>query len=296
MPSAMNCSVNLIREERNKLKASLKRIGLARLDRSKRALVIPVTFMILLVASLGLISLTYYFAVEKINTRSTVLKISTAKQDMLSFSETLLPILWQPGSASTFEFSDSGGKINVQPIANSLAINVSDNRDISATIFNETVGQVIYELPYSESPDTGSFLKGDGRTITNQSGSLITQLTIRSGAEHPELLLRYRPTVSYTTVGIENGKAVNNIRIYIVNLNTSQEFGLHGRIPVKASCVNTQITTLTYSVNYAPDLTLTSTFGSQSGHVSVPISSAQEGAVINIEIVESIIQIQRCIR
>ena len=297
MLSAINCSVNLILEEKHKLTASLKRIGLARLDRSKRALAIPVTFMILLVSSLGLISITYYFAVEKVNTRSTVLKISTAKQDMLSFSETLLPILWQPGSARTFEFSDSGGKINVQPLSNSLTINVSDNRDIAATIFNETVGQVIYELPYSESPDTGSFLKGDSRTITNQSGSLITQLKIRSGTEHPELLLRYRPTVSYTTAGIENGKAVNNLRIYLINLNSSQAFALYGRVPLKISCVTTQITTLTYSVYYSPEtLTLTSIISDQSGHVSVPISSAQDGAVINIEMVQCNIQIQRCIR
>lgn len=288
---------NLIREERNKLTASLKRIGLARLGRSKRALAIPVTFMILLVSSLGLISITYYFAVEKINTRSTALKIATAKQDILSFSETVLPILWQPGAACIFEFSETGGKINVQPSTNPLVINVSDSQGISETIFNASTGQVTYELPYSQTADMGTYLKGDSRTITNQSGSIITQLKIVNGAEHPEIHLAYRPTVSYTTAGLDNGKTVNNIRIYIVNLNTSQEFGLHGKIPVKASCINTELSTLTYNIDYSIDkLILTAAFGSQISHVTVPISCTLDGAVINIETVESTFQIQRCLR
>jgi hypothetical protein len=246
---------------------------------------------------LGMISVTYYFAVDKVNTRSTALKIATAKQDMLSFSETVLPILWQPGSACVFEFSDTGGKLNVQPSTNPLVINVSDNQDISENIFNAAMGQVTYELPYSQTADTGTYLKGDSRTITNQSGSIITQLKTVNGAEHPEIHLAYRPTVSYTTAGLDNGKTVNNIRIYIVNLNTSQEFGLRGKIPVKASCINTELSTLTYNIDYSIDkLILTATFGGQTSYVTVPISCTLNGSVINIETVESTFQIQRCLR
>lgn len=265
--------------------------------RSKRALAIPATFMILFVSMLGIISITYYFAVEKVNTRSTALKISTAKQEMLSFDETLLSVLWQPSSARTFEFSDSGGEVNVQPSANTLIINVTDNSDIAATIFNENIGQVMYELPYSESPDTGLFLKGDSRTITNQSGSVITQLSIRSGAEHPEILLRYRPTVSYTTAGVESGKAVNNVRIYVVNLNSSETIALFGKVPLKISCVATQITTTTYNLSYEPEtLLITSILDGVSGQVSIPVSSTASGAIINVEIVLCNVTIQRWVR
>jgi len=218
---------------------------------------------------LGIISITYYFAVEKVNTRSTSLKIATAKQDMLSFDETLLPVLWQPGSARTFEFSDSGGEVNVQPSANTLIINVTDNSEVAATIFNETIGQVVYELPYSESPDTGLFLKGDSRTITNQSGAVITQLSIRSGAEHPEILLRYRPTASYTTAGTENNKAVNNLRVYVVSLSASDAIVMYGKVPLKVSCVTTEITTITYNLSYEPEtLLLTSILDGVSGQRS----------------------------
>jgi len=270
---------------------------LTKLRRSRRALAIPVTFMILFVSTLGIISITYYFAVEKVNTKSTTLKVATAKQDMLSFDETLLTVLWQPSSARTFEFSDSGGKVNVQPSANTLIINVTDNSEVAATIFNETIGQVLYELPYSESPDTGLLLKGDSRTITSQGGSVITQLSIRSGAEHPEILLRYRPTVSYTTAGVESDKAVNNVRIYVVNLNSSEAIAMFGKVPLKTSCVATQITTTTYNLSYAPEtLLLTSTLDGVSGQVSIPVSGTASGAIINVEIVLCNVTIQRWVR
>ncbi len=272
-------------------------VNLNKWCRSRRALAIPATFMILFVSMLGVVSITYYFAVEKVNTRSTALKISTAKQDMLSFDENLRSTLWQPGSARTFEFADSGGEVNVQPSANSLIINVTDNRDVAATIFDETVGQVIYELPYSETPDTGLFLKGDSRTIVNQSGSVITQLYIRSGAEHPEILLRYRPTISYTTAGIENDKAVTNLRIYVVNLNSSDAISLFGEVPLKMSCVSTQIATVTYDLSYEPaTLLVTSVLDGVSGQVSVPVSSTPSGAIINVETVLCNVTIQRWVQ
>jgi hypothetical protein len=265
--------------------------------RSRRALAIPATFMILFVSMLGVVSITYYFAVEKVNTRSTALKISTAKQDMRAFEEALHATLWQPGSARTFEFADSGGELNVEPSANSLVVNVTDGGDVAATIFNEAVGQVFYALPYSETPDTGLFLKGDSRAIVNQSGSVMTQLYVRRGAEHPEILLRYRPTVSYTTAGVENDKAVTDLRIYVVNLNASDAIAMFGKVPLKMSCVTTQITTTTYDLSYAPEaLLVTSVIDGVTGQVSIPVSSTASGAIINVETVLCSVSIQRWVR
>jgi len=272
-------------------------VNLNKWRRSKRALTIPATFMILFVSMLGVVSITYYFAVEKVNTRSTALKVSTAKHDMLGFDEALQSTLWQPGSARTFEFADSGGQVKVEPSANSLTINVSDNNGVAATVFDETVGQILYELPYSETPDTGLFLKGDSRTITDQSGSTITQLYIRRGAAHPEVLLRYRPTVSYTTAGVENGKAVTNLRIYVVNLNASDAISMFGKVPLKMSCVATQITTLSYDLAYEPEtLLVTSSIDDATEQVSIPVSSTASGAIINVEMVLCNVTIQRWIR
>jgi hypothetical protein len=168
---------------------------------------------------------------------------------------------------------------------------------MAATVFNETIGQVTYELPHSESPDTGLFLKGDSRTITNQSGSTITQLFISSGAEHCEILLRYRPTTSHATAGTEDDKAVTNLRIYVVNLNSSEAIALYGKVPLKISCDSTQITTTTFDISYDPEaLLVTSTLNGVSGQVPIPVSSTASGAIINVEIVLCNVRIQRWVR
>ena len=155
------------------------------------------------------------------------------------------------------------------------------------------MGKVTYELPYASSSETGLYLKGDSRTITNQSGSSVSQLCIANGAEHPEIQLRYRPTVSYAAGGLEDGKAVNNIRIYIVNLNSSDSIALRGQLPLKISCVNTQLTTKTYTVSYQPEnLVITSALDGANGSVTLPLSSTSQGSVINLEIVVSNVAIR----
>ena len=284
-------------EERQELKKNSCNHLFAKFRRSKKALAIPATFLILFVSTLGLISITYYFAVEKVNARSQTLKVTTAKQDLLSLDESIMSVVWQAGSARTIDIADSGGKLNVKPETNLLTICLTDNRDINETVYNGTIGQVAYELPYSESPDTGLFLKGDSRTVTNQSGSLMTQLNIESGAEHPEIQLRYRPTVSYITTGIEDNRAVTNLRIYVVNMNNSDPIALYGELPLRISCESTQITRATYTLDYAIDaLSVTSVMAGASGQVSIPISSTPDGAVINLEIVQCNIKVERCLR
>lgn len=268
-----------------------------RLVRSKGALALPVTFLILFVSTLGIITVTYYFSVERLNTQSETLKASTAKQNFLSLDDIILSTLWQPGSSAAFDLTDSGGLTNIQPASNVLTISINDNSSIEETIFNSSIGKVTYELPYSSSSETGLYLKGDSRTITNQSGSSLSQLCIANGVQHPEIQLRYRPTVSYSTGGLENGKAVTDIRIYIVNLNSSDPIALQGELPLKISCTSTQLTTKTYEVSYQPEnLSITSTLDGANGSVSIPISSAPEGSIINIETVISNISIERWIR
>ncbi len=265
-----------------------------RFVRSKGALALPVTFLILLVSTLGIITVTYYFAVENINTQSESLKVSTAQQNFVSLDNVILSTLGQPGSSSTIDLSDSGGSTNIQPTSNILTINVTDNSNIDETIFNSSVGQVAYELPCSGSIDTGLYLVGDSQTITNQSGASPSQLYITEGPQGPEIQLQYRPTVTYATAGLENGQAVNDIRIYIVNLNSSDPIALQGELPLQISCTSTQLTTETYHVPYQPEnLAITSQLNGANGSVSIPISSTSDGAIIYIETVISNVSIER---
>ena len=263
----------------------------------KYAMALPVTFLILFVSTLCIVSFTYYFSMEKMNSQGQTLKVSTAKQNMISLNDEIVSTLGQPGSSSTIDFTDSGGLLKIQPTSNVLSLGISTNSEVQETIFSTSIGKVIYELPYSSTSQTGLYLAGDSRTTTNQSGSSTSQLFIANGAEHPEIRLQYRPTVTYAVAGLENGKAVNNIRIYIVNLNSSAEISLQGELPLQISCIRTQLESNDYQVSSASrSLTVSSVLNGESGIVSVPISTTTEGAIIHVEIVISNVSIQRWIR
>jgi len=271
-----------------RLKRRVKRFFL-----SKKAISIPITFMILFASLFSIISITYYFAVSKVNVNSQILKISSAKQNMGAIEKSLQFVVWQPGSSKTLEFGDCGGTLKTEPSANQLTINVTDGTFYDI-IFNSSVGGLIYELPYSETSDTGLFLKGTSQVVENKSGSIMTQLYIESGEEHPEIVLRYRPMVSSATGGTENGKPVNNVRIYVVNLNSSQNLELMGKIPIKTSCVSAETSVNSYNLSYSPaSLTVHVTLSERQAQVSVSISSNENGTIINVELVVCNAKIER---
>ncbi len=267
-----------------------------RLRRSRRALALPVTFLILLVTTLGLVTTTYYFSVQNLAAQSQSLKDSTAKQNFLSLDNTILSTLGQPGSSNTIDLSDAGGETSVQPTEGILTLTVSDNSGIDQTVFNSPIGQVTYALAAPDSVDLGYYLEGDSQPITNQSGSSPSQLYVTGGFPGPLLQLQYRPTVTCASAGIQNGEAVNNIRIYIVNLNSSAPIALQGDLPLQVSCINAQLTKQTFHVEQPENLVITSHLNGAVGSVSVPISTAQGGATINLEIVVSNISIERWVR
>jgi hypothetical protein len=279
------------------MQTNLRKWHFKRLARSKYAMALPVTFLILFVSTMSIVAFTYYFAVEKVNSQGQTLKVSTAKQNLLSLDDAIVSTLGQPGSSSTFDLTNSGGLINIQPSTNVLTLSVNDSSGIQETIFNNSIGKITYQLPYSSTSETGLYLKGNSQTITSQSGSSTTQLCIARGGEHQEIQLHYRPTVTFAAAGLENGKPVNNIRIYVVNLNSSVALALQGELPLQISCLNTQLSSKNYVLSYPlENLVIASVLDGTSGNVSVPISSTSSGAIIHVETVVSNISIQRWIR
>jgi hypothetical protein len=268
-----------------------------RLLHSRKAVALPVTFLILLVSTLCIISFTYYFSVQRVNAQSQILKVSTAKESLTSLDDTVLRTLWQPGSSSTFELADNGGLIRIEPTSNVLSLSVSGGSEVSGTIFEAAIGRIIYELAPASSSDTGLYLRGDARSIVDQSGALISQLRLQNGDEHHEIQLRYRPSVTSTAAGIEDEKAQNTIRIYLVNLNSSSSIALMGELPLQITCKSTQLSLETYEVSSAVDhLIVSATLDGVSGSVPVPITTTSSGAIINVETVISNISIERWIR
>ena len=263
------------------------------LYRSEKALAIPVTYLILFVSTLGIIAVTYYYSIERIDARSVSLKDSMAEQGMESLDEAASSVLWQPGSSKTLQIDDYGGELVVQPLTNLLLVNVTDNNGISSTIFNATVGRVVYELPYSESSDAGLFLDGDSSPISNQTGSTTTQLYIRNGQQHIEIALQYRPLVSVATYVAEDNMTVYDVRIYIVNLNSSQSIDSMGTVPLEVSCADVQNTVTTYNVTYLTGtLTINANLNGSQGKVSVPITGGENGAEVNLNLILCNVEIE----
>jgi len=250
---------------------------------SRGAIALPVTFLMLFVSLTILISVTYYFSINRISAKTQQLKVSGVEQEMLSLEKIAKFVAWSPGSYQVFEFGDFGGKFKVVPTANSLALNITDNSSMSDVFFNSSVGKVAYELPPSEAQDN-VFLKGDNRVIVNQSSSTMTQMVVAQGSEHYEITLSYRPLAGSTLTGESNGKPVNSLRIYIVSLNSSESITRLGSFRLKVSCVNVESNWRSYSFsNTIMSLVVKAELNGVLGEVSLPISSNALGAIVNVE-------------
>lgn len=276
------------RGKRNDLKKALSRLW-----RSKKGMAIPVTFLILFVSLSLVVSITYYFAVSKINSKSQLLKASAAKQSMLYLEDTIASVAWSPGSSQIYSFDNYGGRLRVEPEAKSLLINITDNDAFSDIVFNSSVGDAAYELPPAESLDDNLYMKGDSRVVINQSRSTMSQLYISQGTEYREITLYYRPLASSTETGSNGGKPVNVIRIYIMNLNSSQNTTFDGNFHLEITSLN--VTSSSRSYNFTSQinsLLVKVIFDGVSGEVSLPVSSSAQGALVNVEIVTSDIRLR----
>ena len=260
---------------------------------SRRGLSVPVTFLILFVSSMTLISATYYFAVAKVKSKSRQLNVTVAEQCMISLEESIVHVVWSTGASEIYVFDNCGGTFKTKPSTVELSINISGN-GINEKIYDCLIGKVVYELPSAETADIGLYLKGDSRIIVNQSGSVMTKLFITNGTKKPEIHLYYRPMVSIVEIGTQNGKPLNYMRIYIINLNSSQSFESQGEIPVKISCLNVISKFKTYNfTSQISNLNVKAILNGESGQISVPISSNVNGAILQVEVLTCQIKIER---
>ena len=222
---------------------------------------------------------------SKISTKASALKTSGAEQEMLSLEKVIEFVVWSPGAHEIHEFGDFGGRLNVQPTSNRLALNITDSSSFADVFFNSSIGKVAYELSTSE-PYSDVYFLGDSRSIVNQSSSTMTQLGISQGSEHYEITLSYRPQAVSTTAGSSGGKPVNSIRIYLVNLNSSQVIMRLGNLSLKITCLNVTSTWKSYDfaspISY---LLVKASLNGIAGQVSLPISSSELGATVNLETV-----------
>jgi hypothetical protein len=261
---------------------------------SKRGTALPVSFLMLFVALTLAVSATYYVSVVKIQARGRLLNVAVAKQDMLSFEAAIGLTKWSPGTSNTYRFADSGGAFRSLPTAERLIVNVTDDAEFHTVAFNSSVGKVVYQLPATETAVYTNYLKGDERSIINQSVFTMAQLCLSPGATSPEMALTYRPLATVSETGFSGGKPVNTVRLYIVNLNVSAAFAAQGEFNVKATCANVTSNLLAYNLtNPTTSIRVTASLDEDKDTVVLPISSNAAGVLLKIEILICNIEIER---
>jgi hypothetical protein len=260
---------------------------------SRKAIALPVTFLMLFVSLIVLITATYYFAITKISAKTLALKTAGVEQEMLSLERTIKFASWSPGAYEIYEFGDFGGKFKAMPTARSLILNITDNTSFYDVFYNSSIGKALYELPPSEEALDNVFLKGDNRAIVNQTSSTTTQIYISQGTEYYELTLSYRPLASSTATGSSGGKPTNSVRLYIISFNASESIARLGTFRLKASCLTVTSTLRSYNLtSQLASISIIADLDNVISEVSLPISSNAQGAIINLETIVCEVKIE----
>ncbi|MGQ9624588.1 MAG: hypothetical protein ACUVT9_04375 [Candidatus Bathycorpusculaceae bacterium] len=267
---------------------------LSRLLQSKKALAIPVTYLILFVSLLAIVSATYSLAVVRISARGAILKASVAKRNMQALDDAVRAVAWSFGASEVVYMDHCGGIFKTLPEAKNLILNFTDGQTFYEVAFNSSVGKALYELEPSELNYEGYYLRGDERTLIGQSAFTMTQLYFGTGENAKELTLCYRPFVATAETGTINGKPLNTVRVYIINLNSSQSLTLEEKFYLKVTAINITTTTSQYNFNQSvSSLLLKAVLDGVQSTVTLSISSSDEGAIVNLEIVTCNIKIQK---
>ncbi|MEM4704628.1 MAG: hypothetical protein QXJ02_06145 [Candidatus Bathyarchaeia archaeon] len=265
----------------------------AHLKKTSKAVSLPVTFLMLFVSLMLLITTTYYVAMTRLTSKGLLVNFSVAKQSMITLENTIQSVMWSPGAASIYKMEDLGGNFAIRPTAKVLTINVA-GENFDETLFQSPVGEMVYKLAYAEPGSSGLFLKGSSAQVVNNSFSTMARLQIATGSTSQEIRLSYRPFVSSTVIGSLEGKPVNALRIYIVNMNSSQAVAISSGFRLKVRCLETVTTTKRYNLSYQlSSITVKASFdGDAYSKVVMPITSNVNGTIVDVETVICNIQMQ----
>jgi hypothetical protein len=268
--------------------------SLGRIAASRKALAVPVTYLILFASLIAIISVTYGFAITRISAKGVMLRVSVAKQNMQALDEVIRFVAWSDGSSKTVYMEDCGGQFQTQPKAKSLVINLTDGQAFSQTVFNGSVGKALYMLEGLAESQEGFYVRGDSRTIISQSAFTVTQLYFERGENAQQLVLCYRPMATALATCTNNGKPLNIIRVYIISLGSSQPLSLYGSFHLKVSALNTISTVELFEFNSSvSSLALEALSEGVKTTVWLPVESTAEGAFVSLEIVVCNIQVRR---
>lgn len=252
----------------------------------------PVSLLLILFSLTLLSTVAYTYSITQIGSRKEDLKLLAAEEKMLDLEEAISAVAWSPWASRTLAFSDYGGQLRVEPNANDLRINVTMGPSTD-TVFNNDIGRFVYELPSTRIGHYGMWLRGDQRSIVNQSTAYQAQMHVDIGDKYQELKVGYRPLVSSSMGDLVEDRRVNNIRIYVINLNSSQSLESGGEFHVKVWCEN--ITTRVHNYDLDPSITTVDVTAELSGSehaVIVPLTIGPSGSTVRVEVVIGSLRIE----
>lgn len=259
---------------------------------SKRGLAAPVSMLIILFSLTLVSTVVYSISLRQIGSRKEDLKLLAAEEKMLDLEEAISAIAWSPGGSRTLAFSDYGGQLRTEPDENHLTLNITMG-NTTVTVFDRDTGRFVYELPSTVVGHYGIWLRGDGRSIVNQSSAYQAQMIVEKGDEHEELVAGYRPLASSSVGDLVSGRRVNNIRVYIINLNGSQHLQSGGEFHVKVVCANVSIQVHSYDLNASvTTVSVTAVLGGEEDTVVVPLTLGPFSSTVKVEVVVSRIRIE----
>ena len=258
----------------------------------RRGLAAPVSLLLILFSLTLVSTVAYNYAVRQISQRKEDLKLVAAEEKMLDLEEAISFTAWSPGASKAVAFSNYGGQLRVEPGGSRLLVNLTMDGS-TYTVFDSDTGRFIYELPSTVVGDLDRWLRGDQRVIVNQSTAYQALMNVETGSEYQELVGRYRPLVSSSLGDVSSGRRVNNVRIYIVNLNASEALQSGGEFHVKVTCEN--VTTQVNSYDLGVTVTSMSILADLEGvqrTVVVPITVGASGSTVVVEVVVCHVKIE----
>jgi len=262
--------------------------------KSKRALAIPVTYLLLFVSLMAIISMTYSFAVVKINSRGALLRASVAKQNMQFLDDAVHSVAWSFSASEVVYMDNCGGIFKTENTAKNLALNFTDEQTFYSVLFNSPVGRMYYKLDDSEFNEDGSYIRGDDRAVINQTAFTMTQLYVMTAGDAKQLVLSYRPLATAAAIGTSGGKPLNLIRVNVINVNSSANLSQQEKFYLKVTSVNVTTTKTRYEFNQSvSSLAIKSVFDGKETTVWLPISSISDGVVVDVEVDVCYVTIQR---
>ena len=258
----------------------------------RRGLAAPVSLLLILFSLTLVSTVAYNYAVRQISNRKEDLKLVAAEEKMLGLEEAISFTAWSPGASKAVAFSDYGGQLRVEPGGSHLLVNLTMDGS-TYTVFDSDTGRFIYELPSTVVGDLDRWLRGDQRVIVNQSTAYQSLMRVETGSEYQELVGRYRPLVSSSLGDVSGGRRINNVRIYIVNLNASEAIQSGGEFHVKVTCEN--VTTVVNSYDLGVTVTTMDILADLDGvqrTVAVPITVGASGSTVRVEVVVCHVKIE----